>query len=1001
VVQFTTDLGSLEGSTAVTRSTNADGAAVVRLSGTESGTATVSIASGDLSDAVAVTLTPGPPENVAVTLGSSEIACQASTSVRAEVRDAQGNLVADGTSVTFATDLPATLSPGSGETTDGVITSTVEGYDAGSGSVTATAEGGVSGSAGLSIIHGSPDSLAVTASPRRIEADGVEEARITARVADRCGLPVPGAEVRLATNLGTLEGSSVIERSTNDAGTATVRLTGTKSGVASISATSGGLSDRVYVTLESGPPEDVTVSLGDPAIPCGETTTVTALVRDGEGNTVVDGTRVTFTTDLPATISPVSAGTQDGWVTSIIRGHALGSGTVTATTEGGTFGTASLTITRGSPYTLTVATSPESIEADGVEQAVVTATVTDRCGALLPDVTLHFTTSLGSLAGSTTVTRSTGPAGSATVVLTGTKRGRAAITVTSDALAATTSVHLMGVIFVCEGSDCDFEVIQDAVDDASDGEEIRVAAGRYTGEGDAVVYLSKTVTLRGGYLPPDWSVPDPDAHPTILDAEEARRGLHIVGSISPTIEGVQIVDGSAEGHGGGPWWAPDAGGGIYVESAAPTIKAAQVLSSSADAGGGVYVKASDTVLADSQVLGNRAHTDWGGIGGGLYIQNGRAAVTRSVIARNSADKGGGIGVYSSYETRIENTQISENRAVSPEGDYGADNRGGGLYLSDSPILLAGSVISGNDAFYGGGMYLNASDAEVSDSDVTTNMASGGGGGVYVHNSRASLVDNEVFRNAAVAAGGGILIRVYGEDPPEATLTGNRVYTNTAEYGGGLALFDSSAHLNENWITGNRASEVGGGVYVSSYRGEPIGPVFANTMLVENAAGRPKGGGGLGVLVEAGAPHLLHTTLARNEGGGIYVWSGSAMLTNTLLVSHTVGVQVASGASARLERTLWGGAAWGNDVDWDGSGTTDVGTSGSNLWYDPQFVDPERGDYHIRALSPARDRGLDVGVTRDIDAEMRPMGRGYDLGADECAVELERVYLPLILWHAGY
>jgi hypothetical protein len=813
---------------------------------------------------------------------------------------------------------------------------------------------------------------------------------------------VSDAVVQFTTDLGSLEGSTAVTRSTNADGAAVVRLSGTKSGVASISAASGGLSDRVSVTLEPGPPGDVTVALGDRAVPCDETTTVTSLVRDSQGNTVVDGTQVTFTTDLAATISPMIAGTKNGRVTSIFRGHALGTGTVTATTEGGFFATATQAITRGSPYSLTVAASPERIEADGLEQAVVTATVTDKCGALLPDVTLQFTTSLGAfVGGSTTVTRSTGPAGTATIVLTGTRRGRAAITVTSDALSATTSLRLSGVIFVCQGGGCDFEVIQDAVDDASDGEEIRVAAGRYTGEGDAVVYLSKTVTLRGGYLPPDWSVPDPDAHPTILDAEDARRGLHIVGSISPTVEGVQIVDGSAEGLGGGPWWAPDAGGGIYVESAAPTIRAAHVLSSSADAGGGVYLKASDTVLADSQVLGNRAHTDRGGMGGGLYIQNGRAAVARSVIARNSADKGGGIGVYSSYETRIENTQIRENRAVSPEGEYGADNRGGGLYLSDSPILLTGSVISGNDALHGGGVYLNESDAGLRGNDIATNTAAGGGGGVFVYNSRASLVGNDVFKNGALGAGGGILVWVYGDGSHEATLTGNRVYTNTANHGGGLALYDSSAQLNENWIAGNRASEVGGGVWVKSTGGDPVDPIFANTMLVENAAGRPERGGGLGVVVEAGGPHLLHTTLARNEGGGIYVDSGSAMLTNTLLVSHTVGVYVGSGASARLERTLWGGAAWANEVDWDGTGAIEVGAPASNIWDDPQFVDPERGDYHIRALSPARDRGLDVGVTRDIDAEMRPMGHGYDLGADECAVELERVYLPLISWHAVY
>jgi hypothetical protein len=49
-------------------------------------------------------------------------------------------------------------------------------------------------------------------------------------------------------------------------------------------------------------------------------------------------------------------------------------------------------------------------------------------------------------------------------------------------------------------------------------------------------------------------------------------------------------------------------------------------------------------------------------------------------------------------------------------------------------------------------------------------------------------------------------------------------------------------------------------------------------------------------------------------------------------------------------------------------------------------------YHLTRSSPAIDRGIAAGVLTDIDGDSRPMGSGYDLGADEFRF---KVYLPLI------
>jgi parallel beta-helix repeat protein len=288
--------------------------------------------------------------------------------------------------------------------------------------------------------------------------------------------------------------------------------------------------------------------------------------------------------------------------------------------------------------------------------------------------------------------------------------------------------------------------IQEAVDAAVPGDEILVASGIYTGVQSAragvtqVVYISKTITIHGGYTTTNWTTPYPITQPTTLDAQGQGRVLYITGDISPTIEGLRITGGNAIGLGGALGY--DAGGGVYVISATATVSNNRVFSNTAEYGGGLFQVYGDATLSGNIVFSNTA-TQYGG---GLCLGYSSATLSGNTVFSNTAVSGGGLGLGYSDAT------LSGNAVFSNTGTL----YGGGLFLGDSPATLSGNIIASNTADTGGGLYLTGSDTKLTNNVVADNQVNIAGSGLYIFASAPLLLHTTVARNTG-GDGSGVYI----------------------------------------------------------------------------------------------------------------------------------------------------------------------------------------------------------------------------------------------------
>ncbi len=405
------------------------------------------------------------------------------------------------------------------------------------------------------------------------------------------------------------------------------------------------------------------------------------------------------------------------------------------------------------------------------------------------------------------------------------------------------------------------------------------------------------------------------------------------------------------------------GGGLYTVTGLTLTNIALLNNTAQKWGGGAYVGGAVTLTGGLFQNNRTISTTIGAAGGGgLYVQNTLTLTGTQFMSNTSAGPFGGGGALVGGGATLNGGLFQNNRA-SYSGSF---SYGGGLNAQSS-LALTDTQFMKNAAPYGGGVrvagtaILNGGQFQFNDAN---NSIGPGGGGLYAQGALTLRGTQFISNTGSLAAGGA---GVYATNAVTATGTLFR-FNRAAGKGGGLYAGGTAA-LTATQFIDNEAHDGGGMYHAASVLR------VTNALFARNRAPAFGTGADL-VLASSGSAQILHTTIA--DAGltareGIYVVAGTVGITDTIVVSHAIGIRQTGGAVYADYNLFYNNTT--SKIGAIGGGTHDVNG-------DPVFVDPVNDDYHLGSDSAAVDTGIDVAIATDFDRDVRPQGIGFDMGYNE-------------------
>lgn len=513
--------------------------------------------------------------------------------------------------------------------------------------------------------------------------------------------------------------------------------------------------------------------------------------------------------------------------------------------------------------------------------------------------------------------------------------------------------------------------IQPAIDDANDGDQIRVRGQDSSFSGyfeENLTIRNKSLTLEGGYNP-DFTQSDPQGRTTVVDGQAAGSVIEAETSDGEviTISGFTFQNGHAT-----------RGGGIYIEATASSevnLFNNNIINNVANIyGGGIYALVDDDSPGSStiNIQSNTIRGNFGGSGnthegaGGVYARalrgNSNITLSGNTIEKNRGQGwfGGGVAALVSGGNSsivLEDNVITDNKntvghgggifakASAPFGscpDYG----GATFNNNSSSITIKRNRIDNNqtpDNQQGGGIYARVAEdsyrINITDENIITENYSRLGGGIFIKIKRTdenieSTIDNNIIdNNSAKTMGAGIYAFITGSDSiPDSSdlrISNNTIINNTGRgQGGGIRIQahtrKATAILSGNNIKENTTTGWGGGIYALALYGS------ASIIISDNDIhGNTANGLGGGVYASAARDsvsfQILNNTITKNKaigfdqqgGGGVYARirydSASATVSGNTLSNNEALTGTGGGIHMRVTETTNELKMYRNDI----------------------------------------------------------------------------------------
>ncbi len=481
------------------------------------------------------------------------------------------------------------------------------------------------------------------------------------------------------------------------------------------------------------------------------------------------------------------------------------------------------------------------------------------------------------------------------------------------------------------------ETIGYALNEAGNGDEIRVAVGTYMETLDIHI----TVTLKGGYTMSGTLWLPPGSGETIVDANSADDPvISITSGANVTVEGFTVQ---------GANHTSDAGGGFAINGATVVISDTVVRNNSAQNGGGISAEGDTNVsLINSTFTANAADGGASGLAGGVL---GYVVIQNTVFAENTGDCV--LEFESGQPFEIIGGQVVSN-TVSGWRAIGINSSG----------TISGTAVLSNTST-GIGVQPNGI---VSAQNLTLRGNAGG-----IANSGVLTITNSVIENNS---GGGSSV-VSSENSAETNrliMDGCTIRGNSTP--GAVRITTGYAEIRNTKIVDHVVTDPHVAIVIIGEAGTTPTVELVNVLLADNESEQPV----VDVTSETGSAMLMNVTVTGNQisGNPILHTHGAMTLTNIIVWGNTTSGDMLGGPGTLLVSysDIKGG--------WTGTGNLDA---------DPLFVDAANGDYHLGVGSPCVDKGTLIGApTHDIEGT--PRAAAPDMGAYEWTGF--RIFLPLAL-----